>query len=155
MFSQSVRVNEKTFIRRDFINFDVQKIDDAIGSYCVNDYIGFNDIKGDEWYYNTVKTAALMGIVNGDENGNFNPDMPITRQDAALMVYRAYKDLLSADNDDQRFADCDDISEYAREAVGVLAENKIINGRDDNKFDPKMNITRAEAAVIVYRVINN
>lgn len=44
VFSQSVRVNAMTFIRRNFVNFDVQKIDDAIGSYCVNDYIGFNDI---------------------------------------------------------------------------------------------------------------
>ena len=44
VLSQSVRVNEVTFIRRDFVHFDVQKIDDAIGSYCVSDYIGFNDI---------------------------------------------------------------------------------------------------------------
>ncbi len=44
VFSQSVRVNAMTFIRRNFVNFDVQKIDDAIGGYCVNDYIGFNDI---------------------------------------------------------------------------------------------------------------
>lgn len=44
VLSQSVRVNASTFIRRNFINFDVQKIDVAIGSYCVNDYIGFNDI---------------------------------------------------------------------------------------------------------------
>ena len=142
----------RNITRAEFVTILIKAL--KIENTATND-IGFNDIKGDEWYCNTVKTAALTGIVNGDENGNFNPDMPITRQDAALMVYRAYKDLLSADNDDQRFADCDDISEYAREAVGVLAENKIINGRDDNKFDPKMNITRAEAAVIVYRVINN
>lgn len=44
VFSIMVRINENTFIRRDFINFDVEKIDNAIGSYCVNDYIGFNDI---------------------------------------------------------------------------------------------------------------
>lgn len=44
VFFQSVRVNESTFIRRDFVRFDVQKIDDAIGAYCVKDYIGFNDI---------------------------------------------------------------------------------------------------------------
>ena len=41
---QSVRINDNTFVRRDFVNFDVQKIDDAISVYCINDYISFNDI---------------------------------------------------------------------------------------------------------------
>lgn len=41
---QSVRVDNKTFIRRDIVNFDVQKIDDAIDKYCVKEYLSFNDI---------------------------------------------------------------------------------------------------------------
>lgn len=41
---QSVRINNNTFVRRDFVDFDVQKIDEAVSDYCVKDYISFNDV---------------------------------------------------------------------------------------------------------------
>ena len=81
---QSIRVNVKTFVRRDFINFDVQKIDEAIGSYCKTDYISFNDIInftefpsiGYAWnnyvlesylFINSKKFKLLHASFNGDK----------------------------------------------------------------------------------------
>lgn len=50
----------------------------------------FSDITG-HWAKQTVNDLAEMGIVHGDENGNFRPDEPITRAEAATLVRNAIK----------------------------------------------------------------
>ena len=47
------------------------------------------------------------------------------------------------------FADNGEISDYAKSAVGYLAEKGIIKGYDGNMFVPFKNLTRAEAAKIL------
>ena len=49
----------------------------------------------------------------------------------------------------------ENISDYAREAVEKLSGMNIINGRDNNSFVPLENATRAEAAVIICRLLGN
>ena len=44
VLQNSIRVDKDSFVRRDLIAFDVNKIDAAINDYCVNEYISFNDI---------------------------------------------------------------------------------------------------------------
>lgn len=51
------------------------------------------------------------------------------------------------------FADSDAIAAYARDAVQALADAKLLQG-DGGKFHPKEPITRAETAVLVYRLYN-
>ena len=51
------------------------------------------------------------------------------------------------------FADYDNISDYAKEAVGALAAKGIINGVSDTMFAPKATATRAQAAKLVYAII--
>lgn len=113
-----------------------------------------NDVLGGAWYSEAIASALSNGIVNGDENGNFNPDMPITRQDAAVMVFRTYKELKNNDKI-KSFTDEESISEYAYESVKVLSARGIINGYSDGSFAPGNKLTRAETAVIVYRIIND
>ena len=48
------------------------------------------------------------------------------------------------------FADADDISDYAREAVGFLAAAGIVKGDEQGRFNPKKSASRAECAKMVY-----
>lgn len=81
---EAVRINSNTFIRRDYINFDVQKIDNAIDSYFSKDYISFNDVInftefpsiGYTWnnyvlesylFVNSIKFKLLHASFNGDK----------------------------------------------------------------------------------------
>lgn len=50
----------------------------------------FKDIKG-HYAENHIKRLKEMGIVNGDENGNFRPNDTVTRADAAIMVSNAIR----------------------------------------------------------------
>ena len=51
------------------------------------------------------------------------------------------------------FADADAIESYAKDAVYGLKNLGIINGKDDNNFDPRGIATRAEAAKIMSGLI--
>lgn len=48
----------------------------------------FKDVKG-HWAEEYIKKLADYGIVCGDEKGNFNPDKPVTRAEAAKMISNA------------------------------------------------------------------
>ena len=115
----------------------------------------FSDVKEGMWYYEAVATAEKLGIVKGKGDGSFGVNEQITRQDMAVMAYRISLILdmnLGTGSGDVQFADKSDISAYALEAVAAMQEKGIINGIGDNRFAPKNNATRAEAAVIIYRL---
>ena len=116
------------------------------------DYNGqFADVSKDAWYASYVSSAHLKGIITGD-GGYFNPNSPVTRQDMAVILYRAISDKSASQMRDV-FHDSDDISNYAKEAIFYMYENGIINGRGDGMFVPKGTATRAEAAQMIYKFI--
>ena len=51
------------------------------------------------------------------------------------------------------FADDERIAEYAKEAVKCMFEYSIINGAEGNMFNPQNNLTRAEAAKMIYNAL--
>ncbi len=117
----------------------------------------FEDIKDDDWYKNFVMSAYQAGIVYGYTDSLFGAEKPITRQDFVVMMTRAldkYGVNLKPADDDSTFADQELISDYAIEGVKKFKHAAIISGKGDNEFDPLGNITRAEAAKIIYRVKN-
>lgn len=146
--------DEKTFdpagavTRAEFIKMLVATYNFAAEDY--QDY-RFNDIAGGEWFAIYVKKAAAMGVITGDENGNFNPQAQITRQDMAVTIYRASE--FAEATDVPVFGDAADISDYAKAAVATLHENGVVSGMGDMTFAPKKNVTRAEAAKILYNVL--
>ena len=114
----------------------------------------FLDVDSGAWYRPYVNAARAFGLVQGDMNNCFNPNALITREDMAVMVYRCYK--INGDLGYKvTFADSDDVSGYAGNAVAFLSEKKIINGVGNNIFMPKANATRAEAIQIIYNMLKN
>lgn len=111
----------------------------------------FSDVQSDRWSYDAIMTAASCGVVSG-YGDNFNPSELIKREDIAAILVRAVKHKnidLKIDSYDVPFTDAEEISEYAKESVNILYQNKIISGRDDGRFAPRENATRAEAAKMI------
>lgn len=50
----------------------------------------FKDVPVTHWAYKDIERLKNLGIINGDENGNFNPDKPATRAEIAAMLSRLY-----------------------------------------------------------------
>ena len=119
----------------------------------------FKDVKESKgWAYAGVEAAYRAGIVKGNLDGTFSPDAKITREEMALMIVRAvkYQDetLLEGMEPSNKFKDDAKIGAFAKEAVYQSNELGIIKGRTDNSFDPKVHTTRAETAVMLYRMLN-
>jgi len=112
----------------------------------------FADVSKTDWFEPYVSRCAAKGIVMGSGN-SFNPNEPVTRQDVAVMLYRACADDFKNISGEISFKDSDSVADYAKEAVGVLTAAKKINGFEDGSFAPRANITRAEAISLVYRII--
>lgn len=115
----------------------------------------FEDVKEDDWYYGAVNVGVQLGITNGMSDKIFGVGVPITRQDMAVMVYRALISMgmnFSDDTEAGVFNDADEISEYASEPVRLLTAAAMINGTGNNMFEPKIMVNRASAAKLICEV---
>lgn len=113
----------------------------------------FVDVTAADWYYHYVHTAYKNGIVQA--SSSFGAGKAITREEMAVMCYRAAQTCnIKLDNSSSLdFTDNSSISDYAKEAVAALANSGIINGMGDNTFAPKNSSSRAQAAKIIYGIL--
>ena len=127
----------------------------AIG-YNPNEYSNnvFADAKESDWFCGYINAAYDKGLVKGIDNEMFGVGENITREDMCVMLYNALKLKNSniSEGASVPFEDSDEISDYAKTAVGVLTEYGAINGVSETEFQPKGNATRAQAAKVVYLV---
>lgn len=118
----------------------------------------FGDVKPEDYYYKEVGIAKALGIVRGEGEGSFNPEENITRQDmmtiaARAMIY-AKKAKASADSEVlKQFADRSSVASYAVESASSLVAEGLIQG-GSGMLNPLGNATRAEIAVLMYRIYN-
>ena len=110
--------------------------------------ISFDDIPEDAWYQDAVYILAENGIVNGMDLHTFGVGRTITRQDMAVLIAGCIKNAEET-REYADFADEDQISEYAKDAVKMLYCAKILNGMGDDTFAPQNSATRAQTAVIL------
>lgn len=112
----------------------------------------FSDVADNSWYNGYVAAAVKAGIVKGTDDGKFNPNSYITRQDAAVMLARVleYKNI-AMDVNAIEFNDSDKIADYAKNSVNGMANLGVITGYNGG-FAPLDNTTRAQAAALLQRV---
>ena len=117
----------------------------------------YSDVNSSLWYSGAVQAAHDCGLINPSmlSDNCFEGDKPITREEMASMVVAAY----TFKNDSQpqeaslsQFTDCQKISEWAVGDVKKAAELGIITGVSETELQPHANATRAQAAVIIFRL---
>lgn len=115
----------------------------------------FNDVSTDDWYFNAIMAAYDSAVTKGDPSGNFNPNALVTRQDMAVFAYRAVSSLpvTAYVITSTLFDDHASISDYAVEAVYSMRAKGVINGMTNTTFDPRSTATRAQAAHIIYKLL--
>ena len=111
----------------------------------------FTDVKSGQWYTDAVIWAAHEGIVNGMTETTFAPNLKITREQIATILYR-YAGSPKTDGSLDEFSDALTVSPYAIDAMRWSVEEGIINGMD-GKLAPKDNATRAQIATLLMRYL--
>lgn len=114
--------------------------------------VKFSDVSETDWYHPYVSVAAGAGLITGFE-GRFNPENSITRQDAAVILYRLSQLAGKSYSGNANFGDIADVSLYALTAVRGLGNAGIIKGDSAFCFNPHNNLTRAEAAQLLYNFV--
>ena len=128
----------------------VKMLDNAFGYSKEEVESDFADADKNAWYYSAISAAAQKGIINGYDDNTFGIGKQITREDAAVILFRATQSEKLGDFAEPEFLDGSDISDYAKEAIGVMNNSGIISGMGDGRFMPQSNLTRAEAAKMLY-----
>ena len=74
----------------------------------------------------------------------------------AKILSSAYSIKSSVVNDAEKssFTDEENMSDWAKEHIGICYSLGLINGYEDGSFKPSNNTTRAEAFVTIYRLMN-
>lgn len=134
--------------REQFAKMIVGVMGYTVDSNAVTD---FSDANGG-WYTPYIAAAVQNGVITGRGDGTFGVGDNITRQDMAVIIYRALG--LSA-GETHEFTDSADIADYALDAVSALFNTGIIGGYPDGSFAPKASASRAEAAKMLYSVYDN
>ncbi|NLG88909.1 MAG: hypothetical protein GX494_06780 [Clostridiaceae bacterium] len=119
-------------------------------------YDNFSDVHEEDYYYEAVATAKKLGITSGIGENMFKPEECITRQEMMTFVVRALNaagivfepaDISIIEG----YIDYRYISDYAAESVAILVREGLVQG-SGNRLNPLHNLTRAEAAVLLYRI---
>ncbi len=149
--SEGVFAPQDSITRAEFVKIIVSAFSLTQGEKSV----AFSDVSDGDWYAKAVQIASSLGLVSGISENEFGAGLSITREDMAVIAARL-SELKGIENDGSgvRFNDAAQISEYAQEAVSKLSSSGIISGMGDNMFMPKEKVTRAQAAKIIYELLN-
>lgn len=107
------------------------------------------------WAQNAIAQLSQAEIIQGYEDDTFRPKSSITRAELAVIVARALNLEASLWEEGKAFTDDHDIPNWSKAAVYQLKQLAIINGKPGNRFDPKATTTRAEAVIMLLRILGH
>jgi len=108
------------------------------------------------WYQTYVEWAKELGILADVYEDNFNADVPISREEAATLIYNFANatDKVFGRTEQMSFDDIGEISDWAKEAVDRVQMTGIMQGVSESRFDPKGILTRAQACEIARKYLD-
>lgn len=108
----------------------------------------YSDVKKSDWFYDGVYTATGYGLLKGMGDGKFEPNSTMNRAMLVTVLYRLEGE--PKHTSENPFTDVSKSAWYY-DAVLWAAENEIVNGMGDGKFDPEGNVTREQIATVLMR----
>ncbi len=110
----------------------------------------FSDLGEYGWAVNKIDELYEKGIINGDGNGKFNPELSVTREEFVKMLCLA---VLKTDYTEEcNFADVSPNDWYYK-YVAAACNAGVVTGIDEKNFGSGMYITRQDAAVMICRAL--
>ncbi|MDP5275296.1 S-layer homology domain-containing protein [Chengkuizengella sp. 2205SS18-9] len=121
----------------------------------------FTDVKATAWYNDVIQTAYSYQLIKGYEDGTFRPNEKITREQAMVIIAKAMeitdlKEKLPSKAIEEQlgsYEDANQASEWAKKSLADVLQAGIITGKNELELAPKVNITRAEVAIMIQRLL--
>ena len=128
------------------------------GSPTVTTPSSFKDVESGQWYAKAVAWGAAKGIVQGFDDDTFGPNLIVTREQMAAILYRyaSFKGCdVTAVAGLGKFMDAGTTSDWALKNVQWAVAEGLLEGTDSTTLAPTASVTRAQMAMILMRFINN
>ncbi|KIL35590.1 hypothetical protein SD71_12630 [Cohnella kolymensis] len=153
-------VNEEKFLpnrevsRAEFTAIVVR----ALGLQSFEQPARFTDVHQNDWFHEAVSIAVHYGLI--EPGDNFKPNQKLTRLEAIVILFRAMKlagmDMTISETEVDRqlsaFSDQKLIKSSSRVAAALTVKFGIVTGSKGHIM-PSKNITRAEAAILIQRLL--
>lgn len=115
--------------------------------------LNYSDFSSTHWACDVAAQAVAAGWMNGFPDNTFRPDKPATRAQVAKILVKANNYSAPA-GAPVTFTDVSS-GYWASADIQAAASYGIISGYPDGTFRPNAQITRAEAAALIYRALCN
>lgn len=113
----------------------------------------FEDVSG-HWSKAYVAQLVERNVFYGYPNDSFQPEQHITRQEMATVLVRALGLAQQAEQvDDYPYDDLDQIADWSKKAISLLADMGICKGFEDNTFRPHELTTREQLTAFIARAL--
>ena len=111
---------------------------------------GYQDVDASNVNQEAIEVLQTAGIMTGDQNGNFNPDGSITRNEMAVVMAH----LLNLDYDYYRGTNpFTDVPEWAAPYVAACAAEGVVAGIGNNQYGGNNKVTAAEASLMIMKAL--
>ncbi|MCX7747609.1 MAG: S-layer homology domain-containing protein [Clostridia bacterium] len=122
----------------------------------------FTDVTSDQFYYDAVAIAYKYGIIEGYGKSIFRPEKNVSREEAMVILSRAMKiakiDTALEEGEAlmimNKYSDSFEAAAWAVKSISQCIKTGIVKGYKQ-KIMIKANITRAETAVMIQRMLKN
>lgn len=122
----------------------------------------FVDLKQD-WYVNAVRWAYTKGVVSGTSATTFDPDLPVTREQIAVILMGYADQILKLEHtwtpaDLSSYPDAGSVSDWAKDAMADAVALGLISGASNGGqtyLDPQGSATREQVATILMEFCKN
>ena len=141
---------QRPITRAEFIKIIVKALNLEIKDASGNVY---NDVDKSEWFVDFVECASENNIITGYPDGKFRPNDVISRNEIAVILSRIINNPETLGSYDLEFQDAKGIPEWAKDGVKYAVMTNLMKGYEDNTFKGEQPLTRAEAAVVIYRYL--
>lgn len=112
---------------------------------------GFLDVAAADWFYSSVSWCKESGLMTGVEEGYFGPNIPLSREQLALILMqytRHVGEKVSGAQELSAYSDAASVSSWARDGMEWAVGNGLL-GVGVSQLNPGGGVTRAELAVIL------
>ncbi|MFC4402620.1 choice-of-anchor I family protein [Gracilibacillus xinjiangensis] len=123
-----------------------------------NNTSNFKDVE-DTWYKDSVENVVKANLLVGYNDNTFRPNEEMSRQEIIAVITRAYEYVKGTEIEvDQEsilanFIDAGNISEWAKQEVAGAIEAGLVYGVKEDEIQPGKDVTRAEAAAMIERLL--
>jgi len=138
--------------RAEFVNMAVKALSLPEQEYLEDT---FKDVQSSDWFAGAVAAACQNHIISGYPDGNFKPYEPITRNEIASVLLRleTYPES-NLSGIELNYTDKAKIPAWAVNGIKFTYQAELMNGYEDGTFQGDNSLSRAEAALVLYRYLS-